>query len=367
MAGRMRGFVEGAGGGRGFLLPVFLAIFLAFAALPACADDGPPSFAPLVRKVLPGVVSIAVTEPLNTNEALDTLPPALRGTPFEKQFREQLRRRPEKATDAGAGFIIDASGIIVTNNHVVGVAKDIEVTLADGTSLPARVIGADELTDLALLKIAPPHTLTVVGWGNSRSVEVGDWVLAAGNPFGLANSITAGIVSARGRDIETGPFDDFLQIDAPVNPGNSGGPIFNMKGEVVGINTAIVSPSGGSVGIAFAIPSDEARSIVAQLLAHGHIDRGWLGVALEDLPDNGNDPGVAVTQVVHEGPAAQSGVRSGDIILSVNGQPVYNTQGLIRAVAAIPPGRNARLTVFRGGKAVQISVTIGHRPPMRAD
>ena len=344
-----------------------LAASLALAAAPARADDGPPSFAPLVHKVLPGVVSIAVTEPLNTNEALDTLPPALRGTPFEKQFREQLRRRPEKATDAGAGVIVDASGVIVTNNHVVGVAKDIEVTLADGTNLPARVIGADELTDIAVLQVTPRRALPVVAWGSSRGVEVGDWVLAAGNPFGLANSITAGIVSARGRDIETGPFDDFLQIDAPVNPGNSGGPIFNMKGEVVGINTAIVSPSGGSVGIAFAIPSDEARGIVATLVTHGHIDRGWLGVALEDLPDNGNDPGVAVTQIVQAGPAAQSGVRSGDIILSVNGQPVYNTQGLIRAVAAIAPGRNARLTVFRAGKAVQISVTVGHRPPVRAD
>ncbi len=342
-------------------------IFFLLAAAPACADDGPPSFAPLVHKVLPGVVSIAVTEPVNTKDALDALPPALRGTPFEKQFREQLRRRPEKATDAGAGFIIDGSGVIVTNNHVVGLASDIEIVLADGTSLPAHVIGADELTDIAVLKVAPRRTLPTVAWGSSRNVEVGDWVLAAGNPFGLANSITAGIVSARGRDIETGPFDDFLQIDAPVNPGNSGGPIFNMKGEVVGINTAIVSPSGGSVGIAFAIPSDEAREIVAALLAHGHIDRGWLGVALEDLPDNGNDPGVAVAQVVREGPAAQSGVRDGDIILSVNGQPVYNTQGLIRAVAAIPPGRNARIVLFRGGKAVQISVTIGHRPPMRAE
>ncbi len=363
----MRGRLKMSGEWRVAGIALLAASLSSLAALPARADDGPPSFAPLVHKVLPGVVSIAVTEPLNTNEALDTLPPALRGTPFEKQFREQLRRRPEKATDAGAGFIIDGSGLIVTNNHVVGVAKDIEVTLADGTNLPARVIGADELTDIAVLKVRPPGTLPVVAWGRSRAVEVGDWVLAAGNPFGLANSITAGIVSARGRDIETGPFDDFLQIDAPVNPGNSGGPIFNMKGEVVGINTAIVSPSGGSVGIAFAIPSDEASVVVGTLVAHGHIDRGWLGVALADLPDNGNDPGVAVTQIVQAGPAALSGVRSGDIILSVNGQPVYNTQGLIRSVAAIPPGRNARLTVFRAGKAVQISVTVGHRPPMRAE
>jgi serine protease Do len=344
-----------------------LALLLCLGAAPAFADDGPASFAPLVKKVLPAVVSIAVTEPVSTSEALDALPPALRGTPFEKQFRDQLRRRPEKATDAGAGFIIDASGIIVTNNHVVGMARDIEVSLADGTSLAAKVIGADELTDIAVLKVTPAHPLPAVTWGDSGAAEVGDWVIAAGNPFGLANSITAGIISARGRDIETGPFDDFLQIDAPVNPGNSGGPIFNMRGRVIGINTAIVSPSGGSVGIAFAIPSSEARGVVNELLAHGHIDRGWLGVGLEDLPENGQASGVAVTQVIHQGPAAQSGVRTGDVILSVNGQPVYNTQGLIRAVAAIPPGQRARLTLFRDGRAMQIVVVVGHRPPARAD
>ncbi len=241
-----------------------------------------PSFAPLVRKVLPAVVNIAVTEEVSGGDILSQLPPELRGTPFERQFRERFRNRREQMLGAGSGFIIDPSGVIVTNNHVVGHANKIVVSLTDGTELPARVVGSDELTDIAVIKVEAPRTLPAVSWGDSRTVEVGDWILAAGNPFGLGGSVTAGIVSARGRDIGAGPFDDFLQLDAPINPGNSGGPTFNMDGEVVGMNTAIVSPSGGSVGIGFAIPSEVAQPIVERLRNGGHIDRGWLGVSVQD-------------------------------------------------------------------------------------
>jgi serine protease Do len=212
------------------------------------------------------VVNIAVTESVTPSESLlQSLPPELRGTPFEKQFRERLGRRREQVMGAGSGFIIDPSGIIVTNNHVVGHADRIVVAMSDGTELPARVLGIDDLTDIAVIKVTPTHALPAVSWGDSSKVEVGDWILAAGNPFGLGGSVTVGIVSARGRDIGAGPFDDFLQLDAPINPGNSGGPTFNMDGQVVGVNTAIVSPTGGSVGIGFAIPSELASPLPASI------------------------------------------------------------------------------------------------------
>lgn len=348
-------------------LGLALLLCAMLAPLPGRADDGPPSFAPLVRRVLPGVVSIIVTQTVPPADALAALPPALRGTPFEQLFRDQLRKRPQKTLDAGSGFIIDASGLIVTNGHVIGNGRDIEVGLADGSTVRAEVVGVDDLTDIAVLRIHPPHPLIALSWGSSRAVEVGDWVVTAGNPFGLANSVTAGIVSARGRDIGAGPFDDFLQIDAPVNPGNSGGPVFNMRGEVVGIDTAIVSPTGGSVGIAFAIPSDEARPVVNELIAHHRVDRGWIGVALADISEDGTDPGVGVADVVRGSPAAQAGIRPGDIILAIDGQPIYNTLGLIRIVASEPPGRNVRLRIYRQGRAFEVSVVVGRRPPVRED
>jgi serine protease Do len=327
---------------------------------PACATarSTPESFAPLVKKVLPAVVNIAVTEA--AADPLSQLPAELRGTPFEKQFRERLGRRREQVQGAGSGFIIDPSGVIVTNNHVVGHADQIVVSLADGTDLPGRVLGVDEATDMAVIQVTPRSPLPFVTWGDSRQVEVGDWILAAGNPFGLGGSITAGIVSARGRDIGAGPFDDFLQLDAPINPGNSGGPTFNMDGQVVGVNTAIVSPTGGSVGIGFAIPSELASRIVAELREKGRIDRGWLGVSVGE--GSGHGGGVAIANVDHTGPAARAGLRSGDIVLMVNGEMVDSARGLIRAVAAVTPGNAARLTVRRGGRDIEVSVTVGRRP-----
>jgi serine protease Do len=326
----------------------------------ASARSAPDSFAPLVKKVLPAVVNIAVTEVITGNDVLAQLPPELRGTPFERQFRDRFRNRREQMMGAGSGFVIDPSGIIVTNNHVVGHANKIVVSLSDGTELPARVIGNDELTDIAVIKVSSPKPLQYVSWGDSRQVEAGDWILAAGNPFGLGGSVTAGIVSARGRDIGAGPFDDFLQLDAPINPGNSGGPTFNMNGEVVGINTAIVSPTGGSVGIGFAIPSEIVAPIVNDLRNKGRIERGWLGVSVQDQPVR--EGGVSIAGVERNGPAARAGVRPGDVVTAVNGDKVDTARGLIRAVAATPPGNNVRLSVRRQGREMDVSVTVGRRP-----
>ena len=244
-------------------------------------QTGPLTFAPLVRRVVPAVVNIAVRLNVADPQLAGGLPPELKGTPFEKTFRDRLKGKREQMIGAGSGFVLDPTGIIVTNNHVVGEADKIVVSFTDGSELPAHVIGTDELTDIAVIKVDADHKLAAVPWGDSRSVQVGDWIMAAGNPFGLGGSVTAGIVSARGRDIGAGPFDDFFQLDAPINPGNSGGPSFNMSGQVIALNTAIVSPTGGSVGIGFAIPSEIAQRIVDELLAKGHVDRGWLGVDLD--------------------------------------------------------------------------------------
>ena len=324
-----------------------------------------PSLAPLVKRVVPSVVNIAVTETVGGVEA--QLPAALRGTPLEKQFRERLRSRRDQVQGAGSGFVIDPSGVIVTNNHVVGHADKIVVSLSDGEELQAHVIGTDELTDIAVIKVDGAPPLPAVTWGDSRNVEVGDWILAAGNPFGLGSSVSAGIVSARGRDIGAGPFDDFLQIDAPINPGNSGGPTFDLEGRVVAVNTAIVSPTGGSVGIGFAIPSEIARPIVEQLLAKGHIDRGWLGVAVQDAPATPGiartrTAGVVIANVDHAGPAAKSGLQQGDIVTAVNGVPVDTAHELIKLVSATTPGSGLRLTVRRHGQVLEVPVTVGRRP-----
>jgi serine protease Do len=305
------------------------------------------------------VVNIAVTESVSANDAMAQLPPELRGTPFERQFRDRFKGRSEQMMGAGSGFIVDPSGIIVTNNHVVGHADRIVVSLVDGTELPARVIGTDELTDIAVIKVEAQRSLPAVAFGDSTRVEVGDWILAAGNPFGLGGSVTAGIVSARGRDIGAGPFDDFLQLDAPINPGNSGGPVFSMDGLVVGVNTAIVSPTGGSVGIGFAIPSAVVSRIVAQLREHGRIDRGWLGVSVQDTDADG----VAIAGVDRSGPASRAGLRTGDVVLAVNGDRTASARALIRAVAAMAPGTEVRLSVRRGTKSIDIPVTVGRRPP----
>jgi serine protease Do len=361
-------------------IPAALVLLLlaACAATPpeAVARGTPDSFSPLVKRVLPSVVNIAVTESVTGKELLSEAPPELRDTPLGREFRRKYGDKRTETTSAGSGFIIDPAGIIVTNRHVIDHATTIRIGMSDGTELPARVLGSDELTDVAVIQVTPTHPLPAVGWGDSRVVEVGDWILAAGNPFGLGGSVTAGIVSAMGRDLGAGPFDNFLQLDAPINPGNSGGPTFNMDGQVVGMTTAIVSPSGGSVGIGFAIPSELIRPIVAELRAQGHIQRGWLGVALRESDDataglsgvpSGASPGgasgsVIVADVERDSPALRAGLRPGDVILGVNGDAIDSSRALIRAVAAVPPGGSVRLRVRRQARELDISVVVGRRP-----
>ncbi|MGH7066206.1 MAG: trypsin-like peptidase domain-containing protein, partial [Acetobacteraceae bacterium] len=278
-------------------LAAMLAALALSLALPfgAAAQPMPGSFAPLVRQVLPAVVNIAATSVVSNNSDIASLlPPALRGTPFEKEFLRHFGTT-EQVRAIGSGYVIAADGVIATNNHVIRNASRILVSFQNGRTLRARIIGADPLTDIAVLKVDAGRDLPFVRFGDSNAVQVGDWVLAAGDPFGLGGTVTAGIVSAKDREIGDGPFDRFLQIDAPINPGNSGGPLFNLKGEVIGMNTAIVAPGGGSVGIGFAIPSEIVSRIVGELRARGHVRRGWLGVAISGLAGaNGAVRGVVI-------------------------------------------------------------------------
>ena len=325
---------------------------------PALAD-GPNSFAAMVRRVRPAVVNIRVTETVAARDPFADMPPE-----FQQLFRQHFQTRKQQMHGAGSGFIIDAAGYIVTNNHVVGKADEITVSMSDGTELPARVIGTDELTDVALIKVDAPAALPHLQWGDSRTLEVGDWVVAAGNPFGLGGSIVAGIVSARGRDIGAGPFDDFIQIDAPINPGNSGGPVFNSDGMVVGMDTAIASPTGASVGIGFAIPSEIVSHIVAELREKGHVDRGWLGAGLQEVPDTDGHGllGIGISTVERNSPAARGGLKPGDIVTAVNGAPADSRRTFIKAVALTAPGSTVKLTLLRQGHEMELTVTVGRRP-----
>jgi serine protease Do len=345
------------------------------------------SFAPLVKRVLPAVVNISVTEKSAGNALSDKLPDSFRGSPFEdylKRFfdehgsgrfgRGPLSEAPDeeqgmKRIALGSGFIIDPSGIIVTNNHVVGEAAKAEIILQDNSKYPATIIGRDPRTDIAVLKIKADHPLPYVAFGDSSAAQVGDWVVAVGNPFGLGGSVTTGIISARGRDLHSGQFDDFLQIDAPINRGNSGGPTFNLDGEVIGINTAIYSPNGGSVGIGFAVPSNVAKTVVAQLQSGGKVSRGWLGVQIQEVTPaiaaslglEGRH-GALVAVVTPRSPGAQAGIKQGDVILLFNGSEVKQLRDLPRLVAASAPGTKATLTVWRNGQSSELTVTLGEAP-----
>jgi serine protease Do len=262
--------------------------------------------------------------------------------------------------------------LIVTNNHVIENARKITVKLPDGRSFEAKLIGTDPLTDIALIKVKSDKSLPTVEFGDDRQVRVGDWVVAVGNPFGLSNSVTAGIVSSLGRDIGNGPYTDFIQIDAPINRGNSGGPTFDLRGQVIGMNSMIYSPSGGSVGIGFAIPSSVVHEVVAQLLAHGHVERGYLGVNIQSItPDiastlNISSPkGAIVAEVVPGGPAAKAGFVQGDVIVALNGRSVEDSRDLTRHIASLPAGASAHFTVMRAGQKRDITAAIGNRPDKR--
>ncbi len=303
------------------------------------------------------------------------------GSPFEQFFKDFMdRHRPQGGTpkpepdrrmqSLGSGFIIDPSGIVVTNNHVIEGADEVTVTLQDNSSYKAKILGRDTSGDIAVLKIDAGKPLPALSFGDSSTLRVGDWVLAIGNPFGLGGTVTAGIVSARGRDIHEGPYDDFIQTDAPINRGNSGGPLFNMDGQVIGINTAIYSPSGGSIGIGFAIPANMARMDVAQIRQYGHPRRGWLGVRIQEVtPDiadslnlHGSARGALVAGVNPGGPADGAHLRNGDIILSFNGSTVKDMRTLPRIVADTDVGKQVPLEVWRDGKDITLQATLAEKP-----
>ncbi|HXP77078.1 MAG TPA: DegQ family serine endoprotease [Stellaceae bacterium] len=378
---------------RAAALAAGLGASLAFAPL-AQAQDGSadlvqmPSLSPLVKRVLPAVVNISVLEKADaTDQTADEgdggdfqgLP---QGSPFDeflKKFFEDRGINPghpipqprAQRMALGSGFIIDPSGLVVTNNHVVGDAQANKVTVIfqDDSKHVAKILGRDPKTDLALLKIDASKPLPYVSFGDSGVEQVGDWVVAVGNPFGLGGTVSAGIVSARGRDIHSGPYDDFLQIDAPINRGNSGGPTFNLKGEVIGINTAIYSPNGGSVGIGFAIPSNLAKPVIGQLREHGKVSRGWLGVQIQEvspaiaknlaLP---GDHGALVADVTKGGPAEKAGIQQGDVIESFAGQDIAKLRDLTRVVAETPVGQAAKVKVWRKGHETTLDPVIAEQP-----
>ncbi|HEV2303408.1 MAG TPA: DegQ family serine endoprotease [Stellaceae bacterium] len=353
-------------------------------AFGAAARPAPASFADLVDKLIPAVVNISTVETLKPEQGggdrspssqLPQFPP---GSPFDQFFHNFFDRgpsgqsRPEaaprRASSLGSGFIVDPRGYIVTNNHVIAGADQITVILHDDTNLKATLVGRDKKTDIALLKVDAGKALPAVTWGNSEAARVGDWVLAIGNPFGLGGSVTAGILSARQRDINSGPYDDFLQTDAAINRGNSGGPMFNMNGHVIGINTAIYSPSGGSIGIGFAIPSVLARAIVAELMneADHTVHRGWLGVRIQEVTPEIADTlgldkptGALVASVAPKGPAELAGIEAGDVILDFDGRPVTDMRRLPQLVAETPVKKRVAVSLWRKRKPATVEVTVG--------
>ncbi len=351
-----------------------VAIF-AFPTQNGAARGAPDSFADLAERLLPAVVNISTTQTVKKKgEDGPQVPRFPPGSPFEDFFKEffdrQQREAPQRrATSLGSGFVIDPKGYVVTNNHVIAEADEITVTLHDDTKLKATLVGRDPKTDLALLKVEPEKPLSAVPFGNSSKTRVGDWVVAIGNPFGLGGTVTAGIVSARQRDIRSGPYDDYIQTDASINRGNSGGPMFNLDGQVIGINTAIFSPSGGSVGIGFAIPSNLARPIVDQLREFGKARRGWLGVRIQTVTEEiaqslglKDATGALVASVTKDGPAEKHKIKVGDVILTFDGKSVEEMRRLPRIVAETPFGKDVDVVVWRGGKRVKLKVRLGEFP-----
>lgn len=332
-------------------------------------------FADLVDRVGPAVVNIATTREQAAPEEVP-LPQFPPGSPFEEFFRDFFERgqpeapqRPRRGASLGSGFVVDPAGFVVTNNHVIAEADEITVQFADGHDYEAVLIGRDQQTDLALLKIERDEPFPYVEWANSDNVRVGEWMVAIGNPFGLGTSVTAGIVSARGRDIRAGPYDDFFQVDAAINRGNSGGPSFTMDGEVFGVNTAIFSPSGGNVGIGFAIPSNLAKRVIDSLKSDGRVARGWLGVRIQGVTDEIAESlgleearGALVASVTPTGPAEDAGIQAGDVILQFNGQEITQMRSLPRIVAETDVGRDVDVLIWRRGDEQTVSVTLGELP-----
>ncbi|BCP54391.1 serine protease [Kaistia sp. 32K] len=345
------------------------------AFVPPAMAQGPESVADLAAGLVDSVVNISTSQTIEGSRGVPT-PQAPEGSPFQEFFDEFFNKQkdgtdnspPRKVQSLGSGFVIDASGIIVTNNHVIEGADEIVANFNDGSKLTATLLGRDEKTDIAVLQVKPTAAkpLKALKFGSSDAMRVGDWVMAIGNPFGLGGTVTVGIVSARNRDINSGPYDNFIQTDAAINRGNSGGPLFNMKGEIIGINTAIISPSGGSIGIGFAIPSDAAVHVVQQLREFGETRRGLLGVRIQQVTDEIAESlgmpaarGALVAGVTEKGPAAEAGIQPGDVILSFDGRPVTEMRDLPRLVADANIDKLVDVVVIRKGKEMTLKVKVG--------
>jgi serine protease Do len=349
----------------------------AFAQNQSVAPNGPASVADLAEGLLGAVVNISTSQTVKGTEGPGAVPmPQLpEGSPFQDFFDEFFKDRggnrgggSQKVQSLGSGFVVDAEqGFVVTNNHVIADADDIEVNFSDGVTLKAELVGTDTKTDIAVLKVDPKgHKLTAVKFGDSNKMRIGDWVMAIGNPFGLGGTVTVGIISARNRDINSGPYDDFIQTDAAINRGNSGGPLFNMNGEVIGINTAIISPSGGSIGIGFSIPSQLAAGVVDQLREFGETRRGWLGVRIQPVTDDiaeslgmKDAKGALIAGIIKGGPVDNGSIQPGDVVTKFDGKEIRDMRDLPRIVAESPVGKSVDVVIVRKGEEQTVKVTLG--------
>jgi serine protease Do len=347
----------------------FLALGLGLTAAPTARaqSNAPASFADLAERLSPAVVNISTRQRVGEpGQEMPEIPP---GAPFGDMFRdffERNQRGPRTVNSLGSGFVIDPTGYVVTNNHVIEDADEISINFTDGSSLEAVLVGRDPKTDIALLKVEPETPLPFVEFGDSETMRVGDWVVAIGNPFGLGGSVSAGIISAMDRDINAGPYDDFIQTDAAINRGNSGGPLFNLDGDVIGVNTAIISPTGGSIGIGFAVPSELASNVVDQLREFGETRRGWIGVRIQTVtPEIAESlemdapSGALVAEVTADGPAEEAGIENGDVIIRFDDRPVDSMRDLPRMVAETPVGETVCVTVWRDGESQTLRITLG--------
>jgi serine protease Do len=342
-------------------------------ALPSVAQThGPQSVAPVAEGLIEAVVNISTSQAIKGPQGLP-LPSVPKGSPYHEYFDEFFdnkngRSAPDRMVSSlGSGFIVDGKdGIIVTNNHVIDGAEEIQVNLHDGSKLKAELLGKDTKTDIAILKVTPKTPLKAVKFGSSAAIRVGDWVMAIGNPFGLGGSVTLGIISAKARNINSGPYDDYLQTDASINKGNSGGPLFNMDGEVVGVNTAIISPTGGSIGIGFAVPADTVAPVVQQLRQYHEVRRGWLGVTIQSVSEEiatalsiPESSGALVAAITPDGPAAKGGVKAGDVIMRFDNEDVNSMRSLPRLVARAPIDKTVPVEILRKGERKTLQVTVG--------
>jgi serine protease Do len=365
---------------RPFLAAICLGASSALVSMPALAR-GPEGIADVAEKVIDAVVNISTSQTIEAKGdgrgAIPQLPP---GSPFEEFFDDFFKNRrgpggkgggssdlaPHKTNSLGSGFIVDTSGVVVTNNHVIADADEINVIMNDGTKIKAEIVGIDKKTDLAVLKFAPPRQLVAVKFGDSDKLRLGDWVVAIGNPFSLGGTVTAGIVSAKNRDISSGPYDSYIQTDAAINRGNSGGPLFNLDGEVIGVNTLIISPSGGSIGIGFAVPSKTVAGVVDQLRQFGELRRGWLGVRIQQVTDEIAESlsikparGALVAGVDDKGPAKPAGIEPGDVVVKFDGKDIKDPKDLSRVVADTAVGKEVDVVVIRKGQEETKKVTLG--------